>query len=141
EHIRPALPCRLEMTRKDALMKMRSWLLTGVTAAAWLWPATHAAERPTLAIQALVSASKQKNSGPLAQFAGVYDVAKSCKPMEDADGLLGTLWLTSKWVVWFEGDDLVFAQFLAPGNVVHGTLKFKRDYAQPRGPTLKLYEV
>ena len=124
-------------------MKLRKWLAAGLVAAV-LGPAApaRAGERPTLAqIQALVSGYKQKSSGPLASFAGVYDLLKTCRPLEVQDGLMATVWLQGKWVVWFEGDELVFVQFLAPANVVRGTLKFKRDYAAPDGRTVKFYDV
>jgi hypothetical protein len=77
----------------------------------------------------------------LAGFAGVYDVLKSCRRLELVDVPLGTMWLMTKWVVWFEGDDLVFVQFLAPGNVVRGKLKFRQDYTSPDRRTVKLYDV
>jgi hypothetical protein len=123
-------------------MKIRTWLLAAL-AVAWLWPARQVlAEGVSLAqIQALVAQSKQKNSGPFAGFAGIYDLLKSCRPLEHPDVLLGTSWLQTKWVVWFEGDSIVFVQFLAPTNVIRGTLKFKQDYSERGAGTVKLYDV
>ncbi len=126
-----------------AAMKIRRSLLAGLIVAC-LWPAAHAlGDGPALAqIQALVGASKQKNSGPLAEFAGLYDLLKSCRPPAHADMLISTLWLQTKWVIWFEGDDLVFAQLLAPANVLRGKMEFRQDYTAPGGgPTIKLYGV
>jgi len=124
-------------------MKIRTLLLVGLTAA-WLWPAAHAAaeESAQLAqIKARVSDARQKSSGPLAEFAGVYDIDKSCRPPEHLDAAWGTMWLITKSVFWFEGDDIVFFKFISPANAERGTLKFKQDYAIARDRTVKLYEV
>jgi hypothetical protein len=51
------------------------------------------------------------------------------------------MWLMAKWVVWFEGDDILFVTFPAPANVGRGTLKFRQDYTVSRGRTVKLYDV
>jgi hypothetical protein len=125
-------------------MKIRTLSLAGLTAA-WLWPAVHAAaeESAQLAqIKARISDARQKSSGPFAEFAGVYDILKSCRrPPEYADAALGTMWLIAKSVFWFEGDDIVFFKFISPTNAERATLKFKQDYAIARDRTIKLYDV
>lgn len=123
-------------------MIIRGFLLASFVAAG-LWLAAPAyAEMPTLAqIEGLIGAAKQKNSGPLAEFAGIYDLEKTCRPLKNRDLMLGVAWLQAKWVTWFEGDDFVFVQLLAPKNEIRGKLKFREDYIEPGGHTIKLYDV
>jgi hypothetical protein len=60
--------------------KFQRSLLAGLTVAC-LWSAAHAAESPKLAqIKAVVGEYRQKSFGPLAGFAGVYDISKTCQP-------------------------------------------------------------
>jgi len=122
-------------------MKMRKALLAGLTATC-LSPAGHAAaeESAQLAqIKARVSEARQQSSGPFAEFAGVYDILKSCRPPERLDPALGVQWLIAKSVFRFEGDDLVFFKFISPAKAERATLKFKQDYAIARDRTVKLY--
>src|SRR5690242_19277065 len=108
-------------------MKTRTSLLAGLVAAC-LWPAVHAAaeESAQLAqIKARVTDARQKSSGPLAEFAGVYDIDKSCRPPEHLNAVWDTMWLIAKSVFWFEGDDIVFFKFISPANAERATLKFK----------------
>lgn len=123
-------------------MKIRRLRFAGFLAAS-LWPAAPAhAEMPTqVQIEALLNEAKQKNSGPLAEFAGLYDLEKTCRPLEHPDGLLGAIWLRTKWVTWFEDYDFVFVQLLAPKNVIRGKLKFRENYTAPNGDAVKLYDV
>jgi len=86
-------------------MNIRTALLAGLTAAC-LWSAGHAAaeESTQLAqIKARVSEARQQSSGPFAEFAGVYDILKSCRPPERLDPTLGAQWLIAKSVFRFEG--------------------------------------
>jgi hypothetical protein len=124
-------------------MNIRTALLAGLTAAC-LWPAGHAAaeENAQLAqIKARISEARQKSSGPFAEFAGVYDIDKSCRPPEHLDAVWGTMWLIAKSVFWFEGDDILFFKFISPAKLERATLKFKRDYAIAPDRTVKLYDV
>ncbi|HLH91565.1 MAG TPA: hypothetical protein VKX28_24210 [Xanthobacteraceae bacterium] len=92
-------------------------------------------------IQSLLDNARKSNSGPLAEFAGIYDLGKTCARLENPDHLSGTLWLLSKWLTWFEGDDFVFVQLLAPKNLVRGKLKFREDFTDRSGHSVKLYDV
>lgn len=123
-------------------MNIRTLLLAGL-AAVCLWPAAHAAaESAKLAqIRARIGDARQTSSGPLAGFAGVYDILKSCQPPEHMEPIGGTMWLIAKSVIWFEGDDMLFIPFTNPAKVERGTLKFKQDYTIPPGRTVKLYDV
>jgi len=124
-------------------MKIRTALLAGLTAAG-LWSAGHAAaeESTQLAqIKARVSEARQQSSGPFAEFAGVYDILKSCRPPERLDPALGVQWLIAKSVFRFEDDDIVFFKFISPAKAERATLKFKQDYAIARDRTVKLYDV
>lgn len=124
-------------------MRIRTLLLAGL-AAAWLWPAAQAAaeESAQLAqIKARISEARQKSSGPFAEFAGVYDILKSCRPPQQLDAALGAQWLIAKSVFWFEGDDILFFKFISPAKLERGTLKFKQDYAIARDRPIKLYDV
>ena len=133
-------------------MKIQPSLLAGLTVAC-LWSVAHAAESSQLAqIKAVVGEYRQKSFGPLAGFAGVYDISKTCKPFvrkkSDAplnlpadDAVLGTMWLLAKSVIWFEGNDILIALFVSPTKVDRGTWKFKQDYAMSRDLTVKLYDV
>lgn len=131
-------------------MKIRTSLLAGPIAAC-LWPAAQAAESAKLAqIKAVISEYRQKSFGPLAGFAGVYDILKTCQPFvrrshapfaDPADAAVGTTWLLAKSVIWFEGDDMLFVGFVSATKVERATLKFKQDYAMSRDLTVKLYDV
>lgn len=133
-------------------MKIQTSLLVGLTLT-YLWPAAHAAENTKLAqIKTLISEYRQKNFGPFAGFAGVYDISRTCQPFVSKsvpiaalnkvdDTVAGTYWLLSKSLIWFEGDAIVTVIFLYPDKVDRGTLKFKKDYAISSGLTLKLYDV
>jgi hypothetical protein len=123
-------------------MNIRTALLAGLTAAC-LWPAAHAAaESAQLAqIKARIGEARQNSSGPLAGFAGVYDILKSCRPVEHPDAALGAMWLIVKSVIWFEGDDILFASFTNPAKVERGKLKFKQDYTIPPRQPVKLYDL
>ncbi len=123
-------------------MNIRTALLAGLTAACLGPAAPAAAESPQLAqIKAVVGAARQNSSGPLAEFSGVYDILKSCRPPDSPDAALGAMWLIAKSVIWFEGDDILVARFVNPAKVDRGTLKFKQDYTVPPGRTVKLYDV
>jgi hypothetical protein len=127
---------------KDADMQLRTSLLAGLTAAC-LWPATsRAADSPKLAqIKARISEARQASSGPLAGFAGIYDISDSCRPIERPDAGLGTLWLLGKSVIWFAGDDMLLVKFVTPDKVERATLRFRQTYAVPRERTIKLYDL
>jgi hypothetical protein len=131
--------------------KFQRSLLAGLTVAC-LWSAAHAAESPKLAqIKAVVGEYRQKSFGPLAGFAGVYDISKTCQPfvrkpaappnLPIDDAFLGTKWMLAKSVIWFEGDDILFVEFVNPAKVDRGTLKFKQEYAMSSDLTVKLYDV
>jgi hypothetical protein len=102
-------------------------------------------------IKTVISEYRQKSFGPLAGFAGVYDISKTCQPFvrkPDAplnlpvdDAVFGTMWLLDKSVIWFEGNDILIALFVSPTKVDRGTWKFKQDYSMSRDLTVKLYDV
>lgn len=130
-------------------MKIQTSLLAGLTATC-LWSVAHA-ESPKLAqIKAVISEYRQKNFGPLAGFAGVYDLSKTCQPFvrksappldKSDDAVFGTVWLLDKSVIWFEGNDILIVLFVSPTKVDRGTWKFKQDYSMSRDLTVKLYDV
>jgi hypothetical protein len=101
-------------------MRIRAVLLL-CAAVGWLWPTvpTLAADDTLAQIEAMVRGYKQKGFGPFAGYAGVYDNLKSCKRLPTPDVLLGSVWLQTKWLTWFEGDDIVFIQFLVPDHLEH----------------------
>jgi hypothetical protein len=130
-------------------MKIQTSLLAGLTAA-YLWSVAHAVESPKLAqIKAVISEYRQKSFGPLAGFAGVYDISKTCQPFvrksapldKSNDAGFGTIWLLDKSVIWFEGNDILIVLFVSPTKVDRGTWKFKQDYSMSRDLTVKLYDV
>jgi hypothetical protein len=151
-HVRSSL-VRVEMRQIQHTgvtdMKIQKSLLAGLTVAC-LWSVAHAAESTQLAqIKAVISEYRQKSFGPLASFAGVYDISKTCEPFvrksapldKTDNAVFGTLWLLGKSVIWFEGNDILFVMFVSPTKVDRGTWKFKQDYSMSRDLTVKLYDV
>src|SRR5690349_1513000 len=95
-------------------------------------------------LAAVIADYKKNNAGDLKEFAGVYDSAKQCTTnlYESSlyDPLMPTLTLISEQFMWFEGDTVVFVQFLAPQRRLRGHLTFLRDYIQGK-ETAHIYRV
>jgi hypothetical protein len=84
-----------------------------------------------------------KNSGALRQFAGIYDLAKSCDAqsgLQDPSAVMKPVLLMGKQVIWFEGNVMVLVNFQKPDAVSRWQLTFQRDFPTDGG-VVKIYEI